>query len=103
MPFQAIVHDAVWREVEEAAHDELRAAMRALCRLASPARAANVRALEASAYPKSYRLRVGRHRVLFLLLPDEEVIAFTTAFLKRRESDYGAAVDRHDARVRAYE
>ena len=103
MPFQPFVHDAVWREAEKGAHDELRVAMRALCALSSPARSSHVRPLEGSNYPKSYRLRVGRHRVLFIIMPDEGAIVFTTAFLKRRESDYDAAVKRHDARVGAYE
>lgn len=103
MPFQAIVHDAVWREVEPEAREEVRAAMRALCALKAPTRSPHVRPLEGSSYPKSCRLRVGRYRVLFIVMPDEEVIVFTTAFLKRRGTDYDVATKRHDARVRSYE
>lgn len=103
MSFGALVHEALWREIDRADHVAVRDALRALCALTSPTRSPHVRALEGSAYPKSYRLRAGRHRILFILMPDLGVIVFTTAFLKKRDSDYVAAVRRHDARVRSYE
>lgn len=77
--------------------------MRSVAKLDRPVRSAHVSALAASSYDLSYRLRVGRYRILFIVFPDERTIVFTTAFLKRREADYGAAIARHDGRVRAYE
>ncbi len=103
MPFDAIVHAGVWRELPRDEHEAARSAMRAITRLDHLVRSPHVRALSSSAYDRSYRLRFGRYRILFIVFPDERAIVFTTAFLKRRESDYVAAIRRHDERVRAYE
>lgn len=56
-----------------------------------------------SEYPQTYRLRVERFRILFIVFPDEGKMVFTTAFLERRKGDYHLAVERHDARVRSWE
>lgn len=103
MPFDAIVHQAVWRELPTDEHDGARLAMRAVAKLDHLSRSAHVSALAGSTYDRSYRLRFGRYRILFIVLPDERTIVFMTAFLKRRDADYVAAIERHDARVRAYE
>lgn len=103
MPFEAIVHEALWRELPPDEREDARMAMRGIARLTHPSRSPQTKALSASGYDRSYRLRHGRYRILFIIFPDEGAIVFTTAFLKRRESDYVAAIARHDARVRAYE
>ncbi|HLE97663.1 MAG TPA: hypothetical protein VI997_09870 [Candidatus Thermoplasmatota archaeon] len=104
MAFAAIVHDKLWKEIPAESHDDVRAAMRSLVALKDPTRSPDVRALQdPRAYRGSFRLRAGRCRVLFIAFPDEKTIVFTTAFLKKRESDYEAAIDRHASRVRAYE
>ena len=84
-------------------HASAQAAMRALASHDRPETAMQTRALDGSSIPGSRRLRVGRYRILLVAFPDEKAIVFTTAFLKRRESDYDAAIARHDARVKAYE
>lgn len=103
MPLDAIVHAAVWRELPRDEHAGARDAMRAITRLDHVIRSAHVSTLAGSAYDRSYRLRFGRYRILFIVFPDEGTIAFTTAFLKRRDVDYGPAIARHDARVRSHE
>ena len=103
MAFQGIVHDALWKELDRGAHDEVRAAMKTIVALDDPAQSSNVKLLENCAFRKSYRLRVGRLRVLFIIFPDEGVVVFTTAFEKKRESDYIGAIERHERRVRSYE
>jgi mRNA-degrading endonuclease RelE of RelBE toxin-antitoxin system len=57
--------------------------------------------LKGSAYPGSFRLRVGRLRVLGLALDGPRLILLTTVFLKRRDSDYDAALLRHERRLKA--
>lgn len=103
MTFKGIVHGAVWKELPLDSHSAARLAMSAVVDRPDPSQAASVRPLEGSAYPGAYRLRVGRVRVLFIVLPDQRAVVFTTAFVKRRDSDYRAALQRHDARVKAYE
>lgn len=97
---EALVHEAVWKELPQAVHAQARLAMK---RLQATGPTPRVRRLEASAYPRSYRLRVGHFRICFIHLPDEAVLVFTTAFLKRRPADYIRAAKRHDERVRAFE
>lgn len=103
MAFKGIVHRAVWKELPHDMHAEARAAMRAVVARSDPTQAADVRTLEGSSYPGAYRLRVGRARILFILLPGQRQVVFMTSFVKKRESDYRAALRRLDARVRAYE
>ena len=103
MAWEAIVHEAVWKEIEPAAREEVRAAMRAVAGLKEPARSPSVKPLGGTEFNGAYRLRVGRHRVLFILFPDVGTIAFMAAFLKKREADYARAVARFSARVRSYE
>lgn len=101
--WEALVHRSLWKELPPSANAAVRRAMQRLQETSVVARAPGVRRLEGSAYPRSYRLRVGRHRVCFIQLPDESTLVFTTAFLKRRAADYARAVVRHDERVRAFE
>ena len=103
MSFTGIVHAAVWKELASETHAEARHAMTGVASRADPWAAASVRAIEGSVYPGAHRLRVGRWRILFIVLPDEGHVVFTTAFLKKRASDYRAALARHDARVKGYE
>ncbi len=56
--------------------------------------------LKGSDYPGSFRLRIGRLRVLGLALDGPRVILLTTVFVTKRESDYDQAVERHDARLK---
>lgn len=77
--------------------------MEELAAMAHPALHPGVKPLRESRYPKSHRFRPGRFRLLFVVLPDEGAIVFTTAFLERRKEDYHHAVRVHDARIKACE
>ncbi|MEK6976725.1 MAG: hypothetical protein AABY18_10360 [Candidatus Thermoplasmatota archaeon] len=57
--------------------------------------------LKGSDFPGSFRLRVGRLRLLGLALDRPRVILLTTVFVKKRESDYDQALQRHEARLKA--
>jgi mRNA-degrading endonuclease RelE of RelBE toxin-antitoxin system len=59
----------------------------------------NSRMIEGSRWPGSIRVRCGAYRVLALVLPGPRLILFTTVFRKKRDTDYAAAIRRHDARV----
>lgn len=56
--------------------------------------------LHGTRYPGSFRLRVGRFRVVGIVLDHPKLILLTTLFLKKRESDYVQAKDRHEDRLR---
>lgn len=103
MALEGMVHSQLWKEVPEEDHGRIREAMKRLIETGKPGRDRNVSPLAGSRYPRSYRLRVGRYRVCLIHFPDEDVVVFTTGFLKRRPSDYQDALDRHDRRVRDYE
>ena len=103
MPYAAVVNAAIWRELPRDEHDGARAALETLARLDRALHSAQVSILDDSPLENSYRLRFGRYRILFILFPDERTLVFTTAFLKRRDADYGPAIVRHDSRVRSYE
>ncbi|HUR69144.1 MAG TPA: hypothetical protein VM370_07840 [Candidatus Thermoplasmatota archaeon] len=103
MPFESYAHAAIWQELPADEHDNARAAMRALARFDVPTHSAQVGALSTSTFDGSYRLRVGRYRILFILFAHDATLVFTTAFLKRREGDYVDAIAQHDARVKAHE
>lgn len=57
--------------------------------------------LKGTKYPGSFRLRVGRYRVVGIILESPKLILLTTLFLKKRESDYDQAADRHEHRLGA--
>ena len=57
--------------------------------------------LHGSRYPGSFRLRIGAHRVLGIVLPQPRLILVTTVFAKKRDSDDGQAAARHDRRMEA--
>ena len=57
--------------------------------------------LKGSAYPGSFRLRIGRLRVLGLALDGPRLLLLTTVFTKKRDSDYDAALLRHERRLKA--
>lgn len=97
MPFTTLVHNGIWREIPPDEHDHARRAMRALSGFGNVAHSPQVTPLSGSAFANSFRLKVGRYRILFTLREDTTIV-FQAAFLKRRESDYVAAIARHDAR-----
>lgn len=103
MPWTAVLNAAIWRELPRDEHKGARAALATLARRDHVSHSAQVSTLDDSTIESSYRLRFGRYRILFIVFPDEHAIVFTTAFLKRRDADYGPAIVRHDARVRSYE
>lgn len=55
--------------------------------------------LHGSGYPGSFRLRVGPHRIIGILLASQGLVFLTTVFTKKRESDYVQALARHDTRL----
>jgi mRNA-degrading endonuclease RelE of RelBE toxin-antitoxin system len=57
--------------------------------------------LHGSRYPSSFRLRVGAYRVLGIVLASQSLVFLTTVFLKRRDGDYGLALERHEERLAA--
>lgn len=57
--------------------------------------------LKGTRYPGSFRLRVGRYRILGIVLGVPKLILLTTMFLKKRESDYEPAAERHERRLRS--
>ena len=57
--------------------------------------------LKGSDFPGSFRLRVGRLRLLGLALDRPRVILLTTVFAKKRESDYEQALQRHEGRLKS--
>lgn len=57
--------------------------------------------LHGSRYPGSFRMRIGRLRVLGLVLVSQGLILLTTLFEKKRDSDYDQALVRHEARLLA--
>jgi mRNA-degrading endonuclease RelE of RelBE toxin-antitoxin system len=57
--------------------------------------------LKGTGYPGSFRMRVGRLRVLGLALDGPRLILLTTVFVKKRDSDYGQALERHERRLKA--
>lgn len=103
MGLAGLAHARVWKELPDVSHERVREAMDALLEREQPSRHRQVEPPAGSRYPRSYRLRVGDFRVCFIHFPDEDTVVFTTAFRKRRGSDYDQAVERHDARVQAYE
>lgn len=97
MPFTTLIHSDIWREIPPDEHDNARRAMRALAGFSDVSHSPQVAPLGGSAFPNSFRLKVGRYRILFTLR-DDATIVFQAAFLKRRDSDYDDAIARHDAR-----
>lgn len=67
----------------------------------SPLEHPQVARLHGSGYTVSFRFRVGQARVLGLILAGPQVILLTTVFVKKRASDYDAALVRHETRLRA--
>lgn len=57
--------------------------------------------LHGTRYPGSFRLRVGRLRVLGIVLDQPRLVLLTTVFFKKRESEYIQAQERHETRLRA--
>lgn len=100
---ELIVHEALWREIPSDAHEAALFAMRGLAQHDDPLRSPQVRALAGSAREDSYRLRVGRYRLLFLCPPAPGPLFFTTGFLKRRPEDYAGPTRAHEGRAAAYE
>ncbi len=68
---------------------------------AHPADHPKVVRLHGSRYPSSFRMRIGAHRVLGLLLASQDLVFLTTVFTKKRDSDYGQALARHEGRLAA--
>jgi len=103
MTLVVLVHEALWKELDTTVHEVARLAMSSVGSHNHPNQHPDVKSIAGSKYPGSSRLRLGRWRLIFIFFPDERTLAFTTAFLKKRESDYTQAIARHDSRVKAFE
>ena len=68
---------------------------------AAPLEHPQVVRLHGARHAASIRLRVGRARVIALVLQTQRVILLTTCFVKKRQSDYDQALLRHERRLRA--
>lgn len=102
MAFEVWTDPGFQRELAELAADDQQAILASLRGFAvHPTEHPRQVRLKGSAYPGSFRLRLGRHRVLGLVLAAPRLILLTTVFLKKRESDYDQALDRHERRLRA--
>lgn len=77
--------------------ETIRGALKGL--LDHPMEHPKVARLHGSRYPGSFRMRIGRHRVLGLVLVSQRLILLTTIFEKKRESDYDQVWVRHEARL----
>jgi hypothetical protein len=89
------------RELDKlgSAADGLRAGLDALRQ--DPLSHPSVVRLRGSGFPGSFRWRIGRLRTLGIALPAPRLVLLTTVFVKKRDSDYEAALRRHDARLAA--
>jgi len=102
MAHEVWADDGFQRELDALEPSDRDAVLAALPGLAAhPADHPQTARLKGSAYPGSFRLRVGRLRVLGLSLEGPKLILLTAVFVKKRESDYGQALDRHERRLRA--
>lgn len=59
----------------------------------------DVRPVAGAASPGTVRIRVGPYRIIGSVLPDRDLVYWTTLFRKRRDQDYQKALRRHDARM----
>lgn len=82
-----------------AAQEKLRSGLRGF--VDSPLEHPKAARLHGSAYPGSFRLRIGPFRVLGLVLQTQGLIFLTTVFQKKRDSDYDQALARHEKRLAA--
>lgn len=90
------------RELGELREPDRNAVLTGLRGLAThPIEHPNVVRLKGTPYPGSFRLRIGRFRVLGIVLEGPGLILLTTFFLKKRESDYDRATERHESRLQA--
>lgn len=101
MAFEVWADPGFQRELDALEEADRAAVLQALQGLAAhPADHPQTVLLKGSAYPGSFRLRVGRLRVLGLALDHPKLILLTTTFVKKRDSDYDHALDRHESRLR---
>ncbi|MEA3136245.1 MAG: hypothetical protein QOC71_526 [Thermoplasmata archaeon] len=102
MPFELLGDPAFHRELEALsapAQADVKQALRGF--IEHPLEHPKATRLHGSRYPGSFRLRIGSHRVLGIVLAGPRLIFLTTLFTKKRESDYDQALARHDARMEA--
>ena len=100
MPFELLGDPAFHRELASLAsgeQDKVRLALRGLWE--APLEHPKVARLHGSAYPGSFRFRIGPLRVLGLVLQSQGLILLTTVFRKKRDSDYHQALERHEQRL----
>lgn len=67
----------------------------------NPVRHPKATRLAGASIIQSFRLRIGRFRVIGTLFTSQETILVTTVFVKKRDGDYDAAARRHEARLAA--
>lgn len=102
MAFEILGDPGFHRELaalDERLQDVVRASLKAL--QANPLKHPQLVRLHGSRYPGSFRLRIGPHRVLGIVLAGPGLVFLTTVFTKKRESDYDQALQRHDQRMAA--
>lgn len=100
MPFEILGDPGFHRELAALSateQDKVRLGLRGL--LDAPLEHPKLARLHGSAYPGSFRLRVGTLRVLGLVLASQRLILLTTVFRKKRDSDYDQALSRHEGRL----
>ncbi len=102
MAYELFADEGFTRELAKlpsAAQDSLRSAWDGLRH--SPLQHPKVVHLHGSRYPSSFRMRVGAYRILGITLASQSLVFLTTVFLKKRDSDYTQALQRHEARLAA--
>jgi mRNA-degrading endonuclease RelE of RelBE toxin-antitoxin system len=100
MPFDLIADQALDRELAKLPAGARAAILAALEGLrAHPLEHPKVVRLHGSRYPGSFRMRIGSYRLLGLVLASQSLVFLTTAFHKKRDSDYDQALVRHERRL----
>lgn len=101
-PFELLGDPGFHRELDDLpdiVREQVRDGLRTF--IAHPLEHPKATRLHGSRYPGSFRLRIGSHRVLGIVLAGPRLIFLTTVFTKKRDSDYDQALARHEARMAA--
>ena len=102
MAFELLGDPAFHRELADLparGQADIRDALRGF--IAHPLEHPKAARLHGSRYPGSFRLRIGSHRILGIVLAGPRLIFLTTVFAKKRDSDYEHALERHESRMAA--